>query len=118
MQISVDVSDSKGELIFRSSDSRVIFDGFLKVYRPSSEEEDEATWRIGHGNVLSILSEGQSVLVNEVTPSQHFTAPPFRYTEATLVKSLEERGIGRPSTYATILKVLKVGQIRVLSCSS
>lgn len=92
---------------FRSSDSRVSFDGFLSVYKPSDEEEN-LTWSAGHGDVLSALQHGAPVSLDKIHDSQHFTKPPPRYSEATLVKTLEEKGIGRPSTYSSILRVLKV----------
>lgn len=93
---------------FHSSDSRIVFDGFISVYKPSSEEEN-STWSVGHGDVLSALKEGDPVSLEDVHPNQHFTKPPPRYSEATLVKALEEKGIGRPSTYSSILRILKVG---------
>lgn len=74
----------------------LVFDGFLKLY-PDSEERFEAAPE---------LQEGEEILVKKVAPSQHFTEPPARYSEATLVKELEKRGIGRPSTYAPIMSTI------------
>jgi DNA topoisomerase I len=97
-----------GEYGLRASGSVLKFDGFLKVYtedRPttaagSDEEADQ-------NRALPPLHAGQVLRVLEVKPEQHFTQPPPRYTEASLVAELEKRGIGRPSTYATILSVIQ-----------
>ncbi len=81
------------------------FDGFLKVYeegRDEKAEEDEEAAR-----KLPLVEKGESLKLNGVTPEQHFTEPPPRYTEATLVKALEEKGIGRPSTYAAIMTTIQ-----------
>ncbi|MGH2830699.1 MAG: type I DNA topoisomerase [Actinomycetota bacterium] len=88
---------------FRASGQTVRFDGFMRVYTegrddPTGEEDAEGT--------LPDLTEGQVLTLNGVEPVQHFTEPPPRYTEASLVKSLEELGIGRPSTYAQIMSTL------------
>jgi DNA topoisomerase-1 len=76
------------------------FDGFRKLYLESSEDDREEESR------LPELAEGQALDLRELRPEQHFTQPPPRYSEASLVKELEERGIGRPSTYASILQTL------------
>ena len=78
-----------------------MFDGFLKLYNDAEEEEQEAEAKIPD------LNEGDKVICKEVSPKQHFTQPPPRYNEASLVKALEEHGIGRPSTYATIITVIQ-----------
>jgi DNA topoisomerase I len=97
-----------GELGLRASGSVLKFDGFLKVYtedRPAtgaSGDEDADQSR-----ALPPLHEGQVLRVLDVKPEQHFTQPPPRYTEASLVAELEKRGIGRPSTYATILSIIQ-----------
>jgi DNA topoisomerase-1 len=81
------------------------FDGFLKVYqegRDEKTEEDEEAER-----KLPPVEQGESLRLNSITPEQHFTDPPPRYTEATLVKALEEKGIGRPSTYAAIMSTIQ-----------
>ena len=80
------------------------FDGFLKVYEESKEGKDEEDEALKHK--LPALNEGQKLTLKELKPEQHFTEPPPRYNEASLVKELEERGIGRPSTYATILSTI------------
>jgi DNA topoisomerase I len=101
-QVSVDVTDSKG-LKLRANGSIVAFDGFLKLYREdtddASEEEDN--------RMLPPMSERDPLKRQKVDASQHFTQPPPRYSEASLVKKMEELGIGRPSTYASILSVLQ-----------
>ncbi len=84
-----------GSALFRATGSVLVFDGFLKVY--AEEVEDR---------VLPEVSEGQMLTLVELVKSQHFTSPPSRYTEATLIKKLEEEGVGRPSTYATIVSTI------------
>jgi DNA topoisomerase-1 len=106
---TVDLADGAYEL--RASATRVLFDGFARVYtegRDDGAADDEETGR------LPGLAEGDATRVLEVTPGQHFTEPPPRYTEATLIKALEEHGIGRPSTYAaTISTIIDRGYVRV-----
>ncbi len=86
----------------RANGSTIAFDGFYRIYREgtddTAEEEDKT---------LPVLKEGEKVKTNSIKPQQHFTEPLPRYTEASLVKKLEELGIGRPSTYAAILSVLQ-----------
>lgn len=87
---------------FKTSGSKLKFDGFLKVYTYAKSEEVE----------IPQFTQGKSYTVKKTTPSQHFTQPPARFTEATLVKILEEKGIGRPSTYApTISTIISRGYI-------
>ncbi len=93
-QTSVDVA--AGEHVFRASGSKVRFEGFRRVYGP--EEKDET--------LLPGLTEGQALKLLELSPKQHFTQPPPRFTDASLVKEMEENGIGRPSTYAAVLSTL------------
>lgn len=86
---------------FRATGSILVFPGFTKVYiegRDDSEKDEN--------NILPPLEVGEEIKVNKIVPKQHFTQPPPRYTEATLVKTLEEKGIGRPSTYAPILDTI------------
>ncbi|MGL5752724.1 MAG: DNA topoisomerase, partial [Paraclostridium sp.] len=86
-----------GDVIFKATGSKLKFDGYTKVYNFTDRED----------KILPSLSEGDSLDIEEIIPNQHFTQPPARYTEASLVKTLEELGIGRPSTYApTIATVL------------
>jgi DNA topoisomerase-1 len=107
--ISVEVTGKTGahEYLFRASGSTVRFPGFLIVYEEARDEdqvpdEEEAAMRIPAG-----ITEGQVQELVRLIPEQHFTQPPPRYTEATLVRTLEENGIGRPSTYAPILGTLQ-----------
>ena len=90
-----------GDYTLKAGTSKVTFDGFLKVYNDADEEEQEAEAKIPD------LNEGDKVKCLKVEPKQHFTQPPPRYNEASLVKALEEYGIGRPSTYATIITVIQ-----------
>ena len=88
-----------GEYTFTVAASKVVFDGFLSVY---TQEEDNQK-----GNVLSqSLEKGMKLTLEELKPEQHFTQPPAHYTEASLVKALEEQGIGRPSTYAPTITTI------------
>jgi len=88
--------------IFRSTHQSVKFSGFLAVYEEGRDEEAEAV-----GAPLPDLQEGDRALSTEMKPEQHFTQPPVRYNEASLVKAMEEKGIGRPSTYATIVSTIQ-----------
>lgn len=88
---------------FRATGSVIAFPGFLKAYREGLD--DGATDDLDEG-ILPQVDEGQKLTTREIRPEQHFTEPPPRYNEATLVKRLEELGIGRPSTYASIISVL------------
>jgi DNA topoisomerase I len=101
-QVSVDVTDSKG-LKLRANGSIVAFDGFLKLYR---EDTDDAADE-DDNRMLPPMSERDPLKRQKVDATQHFTQPPPRYSEASLVKKMEELGIGRPSTYASILSVLQ-----------
>ena len=95
------VEITAGDYTLKAGTSKVTFDGFLKVYNDAEEEEQEAEAKIPD------LEEGDKVKCVKVEPKQHFTQPPPRYNEASLVKALEEHGIGRPSTYATIITVIQ-----------
>jgi DNA topoisomerase-1 len=87
---------------FKTTGSTLLFDGFLKVYRGDEEEEGDQKSKIPAG-----IQENLALQLLKVDPKQHFTQPPPRYTEASLVKELEKEGIGRPSTYATILRTIQ-----------
>lgn len=87
----------QNEVVLRANGSRIKFPGFLKVY-PTNSDKD---------NYLPELAVGDSVMADSIEPSQHFTQPPARFTEASLVKTMEELGIGRPSTYAPTLETLR-----------
>lgn len=104
-QVAVDIANADGKVVLRATGSIIAFDGFLKVYREEQEDEDKDASE--EERRLPPLKEGDALKLAEVIPNQHFTQPPPRYTEASLVKKMEELGIGRPSTYASILQVLQ-----------
>ena len=106
-QTSVDIEAKSGSesFTFRVTGSVLKFDGFLKVYEESKEGKDEEDEALRHK--LPPLEQGQSLALRGLNPEQHFTEPPPRYNEASLVKELEERGIGRPSTYAAIISTIQ-----------
>jgi len=109
-QTTVDIDAKSGSDIFwfRVTGSVLKFDGFLKVYEESKEGKDEEDEELKHK--LPPLEPGQKLTLKSLKPEQHFTEPPPRYNEASLVKELEERGIGRPSTYATIISTIQERQ--------
>jgi DNA topoisomerase-1 len=109
-QTTVDIDAKSGTDVFwfRVTGSVMKFDGFLKVYEESKEGKDEEDEELKHK--LPPLEAGQKLTLRELKPEQHFTEPLPRYNEASLVKELEERGIGRPSTYATILSTIQERQ--------
>ncbi|MCF8069370.1 MAG: type I DNA topoisomerase [Desulfobacterales bacterium] len=100
----VSVSIKSGIYTFSSSGSTVKFPGFMALYRSA---DDEAQKDKDNKNELPELSEGAHLKLNRIEPKQHFTIPPPRFSEASLVKELEENGIGRPSTYAAILSTIR-----------
>jgi DNA topoisomerase-1 len=103
------INVSKADEIFVAKGEVIKFDGFLKVYLESSDDENGEN---GNGSILPEMTEGQKILFTEIAATQRFTRPPSRYTEASLVKKLEELGIGRPSTYApTISTIQKRGYV-------
>jgi DNA topoisomerase-1 len=95
-----------GAYELRASGSILKFSGFIRVYREDHDEGDTVD-DAEEGKVLPNLSEGETLKPLEWLPEQHFTQPPPRFTEASLVKELEEKGIGRPSTYATIMSTIQ-----------
>src|SRR5439155_1302949 len=103
-QASVDIADAGGRVRLHATGSVVLFDGFLKLYQ---EDRDDAAEEDAEGRRLPNMREHERLAHGTVDPAQHFTQPPPRYSEASLVKKLEELGIGRPSTYASILQVLQ-----------
>src|SRR3984885_8995550 len=105
-QVSVEVTDGKG-LKLRATGSIVAFDGFLKLYREDTDDKAEGAAEEDDNRMLPPMAEKDPLKRNKVDASQHFTQPPPRFSEASLVKKLEELGIGRPSTYASILSVLQ-----------
>ncbi len=100
---TVEIASSDGQVGLRANGQVVLFDGFLKVY----EEGRDDTADDSHDRLLPQLMQGEHVEKCAITPEQHFTQPPARYTEATLVKKMEELGIGRPSTYASIVTTIQ-----------
>jgi DNA topoisomerase I len=106
--IDIDAKTREESFLFRVTGSVPKFEGFLKVYEESKEGKDEEDEELKHK--LPELEAGQNLKLREVKTEQHFTEPPPRYNEASLVKELEERGIGRPSTYATILSTIQERQ--------
>ena len=102
-QTSIDIN--AGDNLFRATGSVMKFDGFLKVYEEAKDSADEEDEERKH--TLPPVTEGEPLRMSALKPEQHFTEPPPRFNEATLVKDLEEKGIGRPSTYASILSVIQ-----------
>ena len=97
-----------GPYTFKVTGSTLIFDGFLRVYGgDESEKEKEDEENSGKVVIPKGLAEKDPLEVKSLSPKQHFTQPPPRFTEATLVKELEKEGIGRPSTYQTIMKTIQ-----------
>ncbi|QQS46151.1 MAG: type I DNA topoisomerase [Acidobacteriota bacterium] len=103
-QTTIDIAAAE-KFLFRATGSVIKFDGFLAVYEEGKDEKDEDDEE--RAAKLPKVEKGESLRLNSLTPNQHFTEPPPRYTEATLVKALEEKGIGRPSTYASIMSVIQ-----------
>lgn len=99
--IAADIENNAHSAIFHAVGSTRTFDGFMRVYTESRDDDADAA-----ESKLPALSVGDAVMITELTPEQHFTQPPARYTEASLVKKLEELGIGRPSTYAMIMSTI------------
>ncbi len=110
-QVAIDIASPDQQVVFRATGSVIHFDGFLRVYHEGRDEPEspdagpepaEASEKL-----LPRLEKGEAVDRRSVEPEEHFTQPPPRFTEASLVKKLEELGIGRPSTYASIISVLQ-----------
>ena len=93
--------------MFRATGSVQKFDGFLKVYQEGRDEKPAEGEDDDEERNLPMVQQGETLALNAITPEQHFTEPPPRYSEATLVKALEEQGIGRPSTYAAIMTTIQ-----------
>ena len=107
-QTTIDVA-AKGrngvDYVFRATGSVLKFDGFLRVYQEGKDQSDEEDEELKHR--LPAVAEGETLRFKAIDPQQHFTEPPPRYNEATLVKRLESDGVGRPSTYASILSTIQ-----------
>lgn len=95
---SMQVNISNGDYGLRANGSKLLFDGYQKIYSSNMEEDRD--------KILPDLSEGEALKANDIKSDQKFTEPPARFTEASLVKDLEEKNIGRPSTYAPIIATL------------
>ena len=107
-QTSIEISAlgaGKASYLFRATGSVPKFDGFIKVYEEGKDQQDEEDEELKHK--LPAVVEGETLKFRSLSPDQHFTEPPPRFTEATLVKELEADGVGRPSTYASILSTIQ-----------
>ncbi len=102
-RVVIDSTSADGLILLRANGQVIAFDGFLKLYQESKDDSDDDD----ENRILPNVNEGENLDKGEITPEQHFTTPPPRFTEASLVKKLEELGIGRPSTYASIISVLQ-----------
>ena len=108
-QTGVDITTKNGDAVLRANGQVMVFDGFLSVYRESVDDTADVDGDAGDesGKLLPDLTKDEALTTGTVTPEQHFTQPPPRFTDASLVKRMEELGIGRPSTYASIIQVLQ-----------
>ncbi|OAN48188.1 DNA topoisomerase I [Paramagnetospirillum marisnigri] len=102
-QVAVDIASADRQIILRATGSVVVFDGFMKVYQEDRDDSDDDEAE----KLLPDVAEADAMLRRSLKAEQHFTQPPPRFSEASLVKRMEELGIGRPSTYASILGVLQ-----------
>lgn len=94
--VSINVESAKGNCVYKTAGRELVFDGYTRIWQTGSEEQQ-----------LPELEIGQQVKPVDISAQQHFTKPPARYTEASLVKTLEKEGIGRPSTYASIISTIQ-----------
>ncbi len=102
-ETKIDLGPEKGEFMLRATGAETVFDGFKRVYLEGVDNEKENEKE----SSLIDLKKGEGLEINEVIPSQHFTQPKARYTEASLVKKMVELGIGRPSTYASVVSTIQ-----------
>ena len=102
-QVAIDITSEDKQISLRANGSTIKFPGMYKVYQEAKDDDKDEEKE----TILPVMNEGEKLNLKEVIKNQHFTMPPPRYTEASLVKKLEELGIGRPSTYASIIKVLQ-----------
>jgi DNA topoisomerase-1 len=104
-QVTIEVEGQQREFIFRVTDTTPIFDGFTTIYEETQEDtnSDEESSK----QKLPSLQVNEELLGKDFSGAQHFTKPPARYTEASLIRALEEKGIGRPSTYAPTMKTIR-----------
>ncbi|TCS62504.1 type I DNA topoisomerase [Varunaivibrio sulfuroxidans] len=109
-QVAVDIASGPREIVLRATGSIIAFDGFYRLYHEGRDEttgDAESNGNDEKERILPEMAVGQALACKTVLPQQHFTQPPPRYSEASLVRKLEELGIGRPSTYASIISVLQ-----------
>ncbi len=106
-QMAVDISDGTDDAVLRANGSVVKFDGFLTLYQESTSDDDSDKPANDKNRRLPMMNEGEDTKLVDIEKNQHFTQPPPRFSEATLVKAMEELGIGRPSTYASVMQVLR-----------
>jgi DNA topoisomerase-1 len=104
-QVGINIGSADKQVTLRATGSVVAFDGFFKLYQEGKDDTDTADE--GEDKILPPLTIGQEIKTSDISPEQHFTQPPPRFSEANLVKTMEELGIGRPSTYASIISVLQ-----------
>ena len=109
-KVAIDIPNTDNSLILHATGQTVAFAGFIKVYKEDVDDEKEE-----EGGLLPLMNKGDALTLLDATTEQHFTEPPPRYSEASLVKKMEELGIGRPSTYASILSVLQERNYVVLN---
>lgn len=102
-KVVIDAKSADDKILLRANGQVIRFDGFLKLYQESRDDADDGD----ENTILPNVEKGEPLQKNAIKPAQHFTTPPPRFTEASLVKKLEELGIGRPSTYANIIAVLQ-----------
>ena len=102
-RVTIDSASDDKKIVLRANGQVIAFDGYLKLYQESFDDEEEDD----DNRILPNVEEGEKETKGEIFAEKHFTAPPPRFTEASLVKKLEELGIGRPSTYASIIAVLQ-----------
>ncbi len=103
---SIDINNNDNTICFRANGSIQKFDGYLKLYQETKEDDEKKDDNEDDDNILPDVKNGDELKLDKIIDEQHFTNPPPRYSEASLVKKLEELGIGRPSTYASIISVL------------
>ncbi|MEL0106477.1 MAG: type I DNA topoisomerase [Rhodospirillaceae bacterium] len=109
-QVGINIPADDGKTVLRATGSVVTFDGFFKVYQEGQDDTDQNDDKDkgdSKDRILPAINENDPLSQKDIKPEQHFTQPPPRYSEASLVKKLEELGIGRPSTYASIISVLQ-----------
>ena len=108
-QTAIDISNASQSVMLRASGRVVVFDGYRSVYQEGRDSTSDAveTDKQDDSAILPAVDKGERLATRKVKPEQHFTQPPPRFTDASLVKAMEELGIGRPSTYASIIQVLQ-----------